>query len=484
VTPRGAQASAAEVAHLDRIRREWEQFYNQATSFRSVAGTSLLRALQFAPESVGLFTNSEGTGRIELERAYGADLTVQLSNSNPAAVAVPGEVLIPAGSVSAAFPIAALDSGGSLAEGRAVITASAPGFETADMVVQVAGPQTAVLNMAILSGNHQVASPGSLLPEPLTVLLADSNQIPYAGQNVLFTVLQGDAALEPESARTDARGAAAVRVRLGAVPGAVVIRAAAAGTAAFADFSLTSLHPPAVPALGVLNAASFALSPPFQPGVPTVSPGALISVFGTGLSATTAAASAFPLPSTLGGSSVEIGGIFAPLLYVSPGQINAQVPFPLASGLTTLRVWNTLSASTPIFIAVQPSFPGIFTRDASGSGVGAFLHNDTQRPVTPENPAIPGEHLQMYATGLGAISPPVASGQPGRLQPLSTTVLPVTVTINGAPAPVSFAGLAPGLAGVYQVNIQVPELSPGMAQVVLTAGGVSGMPVALPIGAR
>lgn len=482
IVPRGATASDSDVAHVDTIRQAWGPYYDQATSSRGIASTSLVRSLEITPATMGMLPGAQRHASVGLTGATASDLTVQLTNSNPAAVSIPSQVVIPAGSASATFTIAALDSGASLDEGRAVISAGVTGFETSDLVVQVTDPQTAPLNLAIAGGNHQVAPPGSSLPEPLQVALADSNQIPYAGQAVNFTVAEGNAAVSPETLGTDASGLATAIVTFGETIGPVTIRATLAGSGLSVDFFLTALDKPNVPALGTVNAASYALSPPSVPGTATSSPGALITIFGTSLSAITASATSLPLPASLGGTSVDIGGIAARLLYVSPLQINAQVPFELASGLFNLTVRNAASDSIPILFAVQDAFPGIFTFDATGTGPGAILHNATQLPVTAQDPALPGEFVQIYATGLGRVSPSVALGQPAGSDPPSATVLPTTVTIDGMSVPASFAGLAPGYAGLYQVNAQVPEIGPGTAEVILTINGLDSQTVTMAVG--
>jgi uncharacterized protein (TIGR03437 family) len=484
VTPRGSTATDSQVAHLDRIRRDWEPFYAQASSFRSTASTSLVRQLEMQPKILGLFAGAQRQVQVEIAAAAGTSLTVQLANSNPAAVSAPSQVLLPAGSTSAPFTITALSPGGTLNEGRAVLSASAPGFETADLVVQVTDQQSFGLSLEITGGNHQVAAPGDSLPELLEILLSDANGIPYAGQSVSFSVVAGDATVNPPSPETDADGRASTTVQLGATTGSVTIRATVDGTLLTADFSLTAMDAPAVPQLGALNAASYALSPPSQPGVATSSPGALISIFGTSLSAATTTAPSLPLQTTLGGSSVIIDGVPAPLLYVSPLQINAQVPYELAGGVLTLTVRNAAGDSTPIVFVVQPAFPGIFTFDASGTGPGAILHNSTGLPVTDQDPIMPGEFVQIFTTGLGRVSPGVPSGLPAGSQPPSMTDLPVTVTVNGVPAAVPFAGLAPGFAGLYQVNAQVPEVSPGSAEVVLSVNGVASQKVTMAVGSN
>src|SRR3990170_3917468 len=121
---------------------------------------------------------------VELAAATGANVSVQLTNSNQAAIAVPTQVIIPAGARSAPIPVTSLAAGSNLTEGRAVIAASALGFETADLVVQVANQQSAELNLAIAGGNNQVGPTGSTLPQALAVSLSDANLIPYAGQRL------------------------------------------------------------------------------------------------------------------------------------------------------------------------------------------------------------------------------------------------------------------------------------------------------------
>ena len=99
------------------------------------------------------------------------------------------------------------------------------------------------------------------------------------------------------------------------------------------------------------------------------------------------------------------------------------------------------------------------------------------------SPAVRGEVLAVFATGLGPVQPPVDAGRPAPASPLSITTLPVTATVGGAPAPVIFAGLAPGLVGVYQVNLSVPSSAPSGNDVPLTlsVGVVASNPVGIAI---
>jgi len=476
VVPRGTQPSDSEVAHLDRIRQDWEAFYAQATSSRSVASTALLRSLQIKPGNLGMLPAAQQQVNVELAAATGANVSVQLTNSNQAAIAVPTQVIIPAGALSAPIPVTALAAGSNLTEGRAVIAASALGFETADLVVQVANQQSAELNLAIAGGNNQVGPTGSTLPQALAVSLSDANLIPYAGQRVNFAVVSGDATASPNSADTDAQGRAAALVAFGSSSGPVTIRASVAGTSLAVDFSLTAISVPQLAPQGVVSAASS------LPGA--IAPGSIISLLGANLAATTTFAASLPLPTTLGGTSVTIGSIAAPLFLVSPTQILAQVPFELLSPSVPITVRNGLAASDAVSIPMAATVPAIFKALPTGTASGIILHSSTLQFVTAQNPATPGEQVRILATGLGRVTPTVSSGRPAASQPPSATNFLVTVTMNGFTAPVSFAGLVPGFVGLYEVVAQVPALTPESAQVVLTTNGVASPAVTMAVGSN
>lgn len=462
VAPRNSTPSAEQVAHLDRIRQAWESYFTKATSFRGTANTALVRGLGWTPSPLGLFAGSQVSARLEVLAASGSAVVVTLTNSNPLAVSAPSQVVIPGGTQSASFPITAL------ASGRALLTAAAPGFETRSVVVEVLpGPAAPHLSLSIRAGNRQLGSPGSTLPQPLQVTLQDENQIPFAGASVEFVVSQGDASLTPVVAVTDGQGRASTVVTLGLASGPNQITASVAGTSLAVAFAAFSLGAAEVPSNGIVNGASFALNPLSQ-----VSPGSIISIFGTNLSSTTVAAQSFPLPTRLASTTVAIGGIPAPLFSVSPTQINAQVPFELTGTTASLVVQNGVASSAAVLLTATPVLPGIFSLDSSGTGPGAITHASNQLLVTADSPAEAGEFVQIFSTGLGKVIPAISSGRAGRLQPLSETASRVTVSMNAVAAPVNFAGLAPGWVGVYQVNAQVPEGIRGTVAVRLTVEGV------------
>lgn len=118
----------------------------------------------------------------------------------------------------------------------------------------------------------------------------------------------------------------------------------------------------------VVNAASYTTP---------VEPGSIVSIFGSDLATTTASAAALPLPATLGGTAVSLNGVTAPLLFVSPGQINAQVPSALQSlayGSATLIVTSGSTSGAPFQFQTAPAGVGMFTLDESGCGAAAALN--------------------------------------------------------------------------------------------------------------
>jgi uncharacterized protein (TIGR03437 family) len=226
---------------------------------------------------------------------------------------------------------------------------------------------------------------------------------------------------------------------------------------------------------GVVNAASF--SGP-------IAPGGLLSIFGTELAAAEAATS-LPLPTFLGDVCVTANDVALPLLATSPTQINAQMPPELAAGRVTLTVRSPSrgTVSQNIVVTSVAAAPGIFTVDLNGRRTAALFHADSFRLVTPGDPASRDEDLVLYATGLGAVTPTVAAGQPARGTPLSLVPQNVAVTIGGRPQIVSFAGLAPGFVGLYQINIRVPgdRARGDDLPVVLTVGSTASTSAAAPL---
>ncbi len=223
---------------------------------------------------------------------------------------------------------------------------------------------------------------------------------------------------------------------------------------------------------GVVNAASNA------PFTAQLSPGEVITLYGSGLiSGNTATASA-PFPNTLGGAQVLItpsgatAPLNAPVYSVTPTQISAVVPYNLPSGTSevTVQVNNNGVLSNAVQAYAGTTSPGVFTVPVGGLGDGAILHADYTL-VSAASPAKVGETVQVFLTGLGPVSPAVTAGAPAPSSgTLAQVVNPVYVYIDGMTATVPFAGLAPGLGGLYQVNVTVPS-GVGSGSVTLEISG-------------
>jgi uncharacterized protein (TIGR03437 family) len=203
------------------------------------------------------------------------------------------------------------------------------------------------------------------------------------------------------------------------------------------------LHP-----LGVFNAGSYAVGHP-------ISPGELITLFGTGFPNQTVVASKLPLTSSLGGVQVLINGTAVPMFSVTPNQLAAMVPFTVSGPTATVAVSSGSQQSNVVTMPVAASSPGLFTASQNGLGPALIQHADYTL-VSEASPAKRGEIVQIYLTGLGAVSPSIATGAAAPVNPLSLVPGPVAVYINGVPAIITFQGLTPNLVALYQINIVVP----------------------------
>ncbi len=191
----------------------------------------------------------------------------------------------------------------------------------------------------------------------------------------------------------------------------------------------------------VVNAASYNTS---------LAPGSLISIFGANMSQGTASASQLPLPMSLADTSVIVNGQRAPMLYVSPSQINAQVPSQTTAGLATITVTGSGATSQPISVGVAPVAPQIFT--LTSTRILALNQNGTVNGTASPAPA--GSVVTIFLTGQGAMTSPAAS-------------------IGNVAAHLFYAGPAPQTAGLGQMNIIVPTLPPGDYPLQVTIGGVT-----------
>jgi uncharacterized protein (TIGR03437 family) len=199
-----------------------------------------------------------------------------------------------------------------------------------------------------------------------------------------------------------------------------------------------------------------------------ISPGELISIFGTNLGPSSGASLTLDanglVATSLGDTQVLFDGVPAPLIYASAMQVNAIVPFGLSVDTTQVSVVYRGQASDGLPIAMAKAIPGIFSADGSGTGA-AIVANQDGTLNSADNPAPPGSVITLYATGTGPVAPlgPDGAVVTADLLPLAT--LPLTVQVGGTAASVLYAGGAPGIVqGVMQVNVAIPESAlPGSA---------------------
>lgn len=214
------------------------------------------------------------------------------------------------------------------------------------------------------------------------------------------------------------------------------------------DVGTVFLHPN-----GIVNAASFA--PVGNP----VSPGAFVTLFGAGLAPGVQTATALPFPLQLLGVEVLVNGQPAPVYAVSPTQVSFLVPNSASGDAVSISVSNNGELSNEVTQRLAATSPGVFTNPPVGTGPGAILKADWSL-VSTTNPARRGEPIQIFLTGLGAVEPPVAGGAAAPVSPLSWVTADIKVYIGGKEAALLFKGLAPTMAGLYQLNVIVANDTP------------------------
>ena len=280
---------------------------------------------------------------------------------------------------------------------------------------------------------------------------------PYGGAGPLTlaysTYLGGHGADEAFAIAVDSTGAACV---VGSTDSTdfPIVNAYQAGLSAGQDAFVTKLTlEPTLSPSGVESSASGA------PG--SVSPGEIIALYGSDLGPATGVPNAGfdpstgALPTSLGGVGVTFDGQAAPLFYVSGDQVNVQAPYELAGKVgTSIVVTYNGTASAPVSVTVLAARPGIF-----GYNGQALILTLSGAVVDAAHPASRGQSVILFGTGPGVVNPPVPTGKPAPVSPLSWAGNP-QAQIGGHSAVVSFAGMTPGFAGLMQINLQVPPNAP------------------------
>jgi uncharacterized protein (TIGR03437 family) len=335
-----------------------------------------------------------------------------------------------------------------------------------------AGAQLVATQTGLVSNFSAPAS----WPTPLAITLVDTCGTLLGNGQIIATFSNGDPPLQ----------LAVVDVAHGLYSGTWTPRKTSAQTTITAHVSAGGYTATTVEIAGqVTPNAAPSLAPNgtldvFHPQVGAgLGPGNIVQIYGTGLSSEAVSATTLPLPTTVNGTQVLIGGIQSPLFYVSPGQVNAQIPFELLAGQQYQVIVNANGAlTTPQPIQLNSGTPAVlqFT-----SGLIVAQHQDASL-VSSASPAVPGEYLTLYMSGLGDTDIPVPSGQASPTSPLANVLDVPTLTLNGTQVPLLFAGLTPGLVGLYQINIQVPVgLPDGTYNIAVSQDGVESNTTLLPV---
>lgn len=244
---------------------------------------------------------------------------------------------------------------------------------------------------------------------------------------------------------------------------------------------------PTISAGGVVSASAFG-------GGTTIAPGSWIEIFGKDLAQPGAnrpwGGNDFigsNAPTQLDNVKVTIGGKSAFVAYINPGQVNAQVPDGIPTGVNAVDVTVTTPGGTsdPIKLSGVPRAPGIlapFNFIVAGRQYVAALWPDSTtnslifacRPGSIQNVTCrlpkPGDRLLIYGVGFGAVSPSIA---PGTIVSVANSIPGLTGLLGSAPIALEYAGLSPGLVGTYQFNIVVPNVQAGDLPITFSVDGVS-----------
>jgi uncharacterized protein (TIGR03437 family) len=351
--------------------------------------------------------------------------------------------------------------------------------------------------MSIVSGNNQSGTTGTKLATALVVKVVETTGAPLAGVIVSFTVNPtGAATVAPSPAITLNDGTASATVVFGAAAGTVSVTASATGLSSVATFSLMAISSTA-PAISVGGIASAGLS---TPPVQALAPNAIATIFGSRFAPDGTARQVGPedlvdgkIPTNLGGVCValgvdRLGAVRAPVFAVFPGQINFQVPSLPAGGSSIVVTTNCdtpqAETSNAVTVTVQATAPEFFYFLHNGSGhnpiaalnavTGTFIGASGLLPGVTTAPAKPGDILTLFGTGFGATDPTFGPGElPGGAAQVTA---PVSISLGGvslAASDILYVGVTQN-AGLYQVNLRVPDGVPdGDQALVITVGAAS-----------
>jgi uncharacterized protein (TIGR03437 family) len=332
------------------------------------------------------------------------------------------------------------------------VASSITSFPPAGANAAICTPKRLIATQTGLYGNFaQLAG----LPAPVSIKLIDDCGAAVTGAGVIATFSNGDPPLMLQALDSTSGNYSGTWTPQTSAPQVSV--------------TATAMEPPLPAATATVTGIVMANNAPIlsQNGVVHVfnrlvgaglAPGEIVEIYGDNLASQTVTDMAVPLPTVLAGTSVSIGNIPAPLFYVSPVQIDAQIPWTLTPGNQyQIQVNANGAVSTPGSVTIVPAAPGIA---AAASGLALAQHNADFSSVTESSPARPGEYVVLYLAGLGATDTVVATGAAAPSSPLIHPLISPTLTLDGSSVPIAFVGLVPGYVGLYQIDVQIPANAP------------------------
>lgn len=429
---------------------------NQTVMLTNVSGGALSLSISVSPSTSDANAHvSVSPTSLSLGPGQSGSITVTLAGSLPQAGKYEGAIMVAGGGASARIPYVYLMGDG---QPYAIVdlNGGAPDFEGT-------------------AGQPLPADQGGLF-----FRVVDRYGVPVSGQGVTFSPSRrGSGVINGHDAQTDVNGIAGAAITLGPQAGIQSFNGTA-GNLTYTFSGIARLQP-SIAANGIVNAATY------DPNNAVV-PGSYISIFGSNLSDVRDQAVVAALPPNMDEVSVsfDASGISVPgyLYYISPGQINLQVPWEL-QGQSSVQVKVIVgeSISSLATVPVASYSPAFFQYQEPGTGTMLIAALDSKNNlITSSKPAGRGQTIQMFANGLGPVSNQPESGLPASSQSLARTPSLPTVMIGGKTANVSFSGLAPGFTGLYQLNVTVPADAPtGIQAVTVSIGGVTSPAANLPV---
>lgn len=433
-------------------------------------GMSATASSGHSSSSIQVKINNSTNASVTVAAGGTTTITVSLSGTTPPPGRYEGVIAVSGTPVAITVPYALVVGDGTPYD-IIPLNATPPGTPTFDAPVGAQIP--------CIDSSNCVSDYG-----PIGIRVVDRYGAPVPNTPVNWTVTQGDGSVQRGMqytyTSTDQNGIAFATVLLGQTPGPQEFTATVAGMAMRFDGSARAV--PAIGSSGVVDAASFNQGKP-------VAPGSWISIFGSNLAdfADNAFANCSqcsvlmqPLPMGIDGVAFSFDvpsqnlSVPARFNYVSPTQLNVQVPWELQGQTSaTVKVIVNYTYSAEYTLPLATYSPGIFVIDYSTQQAAALDVNNAV--ITPSNPVARGDVVQLYLNGLGPVNNQPADGAPGPPDTSATTKGQAAImTVGGQTATVQYSGLAPNYVGLYQVNFVVPQGIPtGQQPITCSIGGVT-----------